>query len=50
MLDIVTSDNAASKAKAKGGDIWSTHHDIGDFSLYTKFTRGFQPIYEVYQV
>lgn len=39
MLDIVTNDNAASKARAKGGDIWSTHHDIGDFSLYTKFTK-----------
>lgn len=39
MLDITTSDNAASKARAKGGDIWSTHHDIGDFSLYNKFTK-----------
>ena len=39
MLDITTSENAASKAKAKGGDIWSVHHDIGDFSLYSKFTK-----------
>jgi hypothetical protein len=30
---------AAIFGQPKGGDIWSTHHDIGDFSLYTKFTK-----------
>ena len=40
MLDIVTrTPKAIENCKARGGDIWSTHHDIGDFSLYERFAN-----------
>jgi len=40
MLDIVTTRGlAAEKARAKGDSVFSTHHDLMDCSLYTKFAR-----------
>ena len=44
MLDIVTrTPKAIENSKARGGDIWSTHHDIGDVSLYENFAK-FRPV------
>ena len=44
MLDIVTrTPKAIENCKARGGDIWSTHHDIGDVSLYENFAK-FRPV------
>jgi hypothetical protein len=44
MLDIVTTTpKAIENCKARGGDIWSTHHDIGDVSLYENFAK-FRPV------
>jgi len=37
-LDIIPiEEQAASRSKAKGGDIWATHKRIDDVSLYEKF-------------
>lgn len=44
MLDIVTTTpKAVENCKAQGGDIWSTHHDISDVSLYENFAK-FRPV------
>jgi hypothetical protein len=44
MLDIVTTTpKAIENCKARGGDIWSTHHDISDVSLYENFAK-FRPV------
>ena len=40
MLDLVpVEETAAAKAKARGGDIWVTHRNIDDVSLYEKFGK-----------
>jgi len=40
MLDVVPfEDRAATKAKARGGDIWVTHKRIDDVSLYEQFGK-----------
>ena len=40
MLDLVPfEETAAAKAKARGGDIWVTHRNIDDVSLYEKYGR-----------
>lgn len=40
MLDIIMNENlAASKAKAKGGDVWAVHHNINDASLFETFAK-----------
>ena len=40
MLDLVPfEETAAAKAKARGGDIWVTHRNIDDVSLYEKFGK-----------
>ena len=37
-LDIIPiEEQAASRCKAKGGDIWATHKRIDDLSLYEQF-------------
>ena len=40
MLDLIPyEETAAAKAKARGGDIWVTHRNIEDVSLYEKFGK-----------
>ena len=40
MLDLVPfEETAAAKAKARGGDIWVTHRNIEDVSLYEKYGK-----------
>ena len=40
MLDLIPyEETAAAKAKARGGDIWVTHRNIEDVSLYEKYGK-----------
>ena len=40
MLDLVPfEETAAAKAKARGGDIWVTHRNIDDVSLYERYGK-----------
>jgi len=44
MLDIVTTTpKAIENCRNRGGDMWSTHHDISDVSLYERFAK-FRPV------
>ena len=44
MLDIVTqTPKALENCRVRGGDVWSTHHDIGDTSLYENYAK-FRPV------
>ena len=43
MLDLVThTPKALENCRVRGSDVFSTHHDIGDTSLYENFAK-FRP-------